>query len=452
MTRETAGWRRGVLAALAITGVAFAAAAAGELDTGFDSDGVATVQATGGYVWAVATQSNGKVLVGGDDDEGAGNGWKVRRFNTDGSLDTSFASNGVYADFGATHNDSVFDIVVDGSDGVYLLGLAGYEETVTSGKGKKQTTTTVVNQKSTIVKLDANGDVDTSFGTSGRVVLELADGGESWLRMALGGSNLIVSGKASIVSGKGRNKTYTLGVALVKLDASDGALDTGFGSGGVVVDSLDGSVDNVRVALAVDSNGAIYTAVWTDSSDWNVLKFSSSGVRDSSYAGSSPSAGAWIQDLAVDGSNRVVAVGNIGTGDNRDGIVARYGTNGDVDTSFGTNGSTLSALSNWDMFWRVAIDANGITVLGAHRTNGIANDELDAIVMRFDSNGDADTGFGNEPATGLGEPVRPGGASYPMTDPGDIAFDDNGDIVVAGVFHDSSLNGFDDWWIARWCH
>jgi uncharacterized delta-60 repeat protein len=207
----------------------------------------------------------------------------------------------------------------------------------------------------------------------------------------------------------------------------------------------------VRLAVAVDSNGAIYTAVWTSSSDWNVLKYSSSGVRDSSYTGSSPSTGAWIQALAVDSSDRVVAVGFIGTGDDRDGIVARYDTDGDLDSSFGTSGSTQSGLSNWDLFAGVAIDANGITVLGAHRVNGIANDEQDGIVMRFDSSGDADTGFGSGTTAGLGEPVRPGGVSYPTTDPGDMALDANGNIFAAGIFYNSDLDGFDEWWIARWC-
>jgi uncharacterized delta-60 repeat protein len=452
MKRKAGRSRRVVLVALTLAGVAFAAAAAGELDPGFDGDGIVTTSATDGYAWATATQSSGKILVGGNDAEGAGPGWRVRRYNADGSLDTGFADHGVYAAFGAKSTDTVFDIAVDGSDRIYVLGDAGYEETVTSGKGKKKTTTTVVNQRSTIVRLDADGSVDTSFGTSGSVVLDLPDQ-ERWsgaTRLALSGGSLIVLGQTSVLSGKGRNRTLHPAIALVKLDASDGTLDSGFDGDGVLVDSLNGSVDNVRMAVAVDSGGAIYAAVWTDSSDWNVVKFSSSGARDGGFAGSSPSAGAWIQDLAVDGSDRVVAVGEIGTADDRDGIVARYGTDGELDASFGTGGSTRSGLSNWDLFGRVAIDGHGITVLGVHRVNGVGNDEQDAIVMRFDAAGDADAGFGSEPTAGLGSPIRPGGASYPTTDPGDMALDANGDVVAAGVFYDPALGGFDDWWVARW--
>ncbi|MHC4954160.1 MAG: NHL repeat-containing protein, partial [Planctomycetota bacterium] len=408
---------RAAVGTLLFASVVWAAAAAGSLDTSFDGDGIATTAAMNGYVRAVATQSDGKVLVGGNDAEGAGAGWKLRRYGTGGSIDTSFGTNGVVELFGAGTADTIFDIAVDAQDGIYLLGVAGHEETVTTGKGKKQTTTTVVRKKSTVTRLGADGAIDNGFGTNGSVAIDLPDRQEqpwhSARNIALAGGRLIVSGQTSIITGKGRNKNITGAIALVKLHASDGAFDTAFDGDGIVIDSMNGTVDNMRMALAVDSNGAIYTAHWTDSSDWNVVKHSSSGVRDSNYAGSSPANGAYIQDLAVDGSDRVIAIGNVGTGDDRDGIVARYDTDGDLDSGFGTSGSTVSGIANWDLFFRVSIDSNGIYALGAHRANGIANVELDAIVMRFDSGGDADANFGSESVSGLGEPVRPGGVSEP---------------------------------------
>jgi uncharacterized delta-60 repeat protein len=177
MKRKATNWRRGVVAALAFTGIAFAAAAAGDLDSTFGNAGVVTTTATDGYVRAVATQSTGKVLVGGNDAVG-GVGWKVRRYNTDGSLDTTFANNGVFSRFD-DRLDTVFDIAVDAQDGIYLLGQAGYAEEVTTGKGKKQTTTTVVRVKSTLLRLDADGALDTEFGDSGVVVLDVP-GREFW--------------------------------------------------------------------------------------------------------------------------------------------------------------------------------------------------------------------------------------------------------------------------------
>jgi hypothetical protein len=71
--------------------------------------------------------------------------------------------------------------------------------------------------------------------------------------------------------------------------------------------------------------------------------------------------------------------------------------------------------------------------------------------MRFDSGGDADANFGSESVSGLGEPVRPGGVSEPTTEPGDMALDGSGNVIVAGVFYNPAGGGFDDWWIARWC-
>ena len=99
--------RRGIVSVLALllgAGAALAAGSPGDLDTGFDVDGVALFDSgADARFYAVAEQSDGKLVVVGRDsfpdnlDPATIPGWKVRRYATNGSLDTSFGTNGLMA-------------------------------------------------------------------------------------------------------------------------------------------------------------------------------------------------------------------------------------------------------------------------------------------------------------------------------------------------------------------
>ena len=85
-----------VLTLLIAAGAHPVAAAAGDLDTTFDSDGKVLTDVGGNDgAYSVAIQSDGKIVVAGwaddtlDDDDFA-----LVRYNTDGSLDTAFGSDG----------------------------------------------------------------------------------------------------------------------------------------------------------------------------------------------------------------------------------------------------------------------------------------------------------------------------------------------------------------------
>ena len=68
----------------------------GSLDTTFDSDGKVTTAIGSGddYAFSVAIQSDGKIVAAGYSDNGSNDDFALVRYNTDGSLDTSFDSDG----------------------------------------------------------------------------------------------------------------------------------------------------------------------------------------------------------------------------------------------------------------------------------------------------------------------------------------------------------------------
>jgi uncharacterized delta-60 repeat protein len=122
---------------LLLANVGTALAAESDLDTAFSNPNVNNL------VWAIALQSDGKVLIGGQFTSVGGQVRnKVARLNANGTLDTSFADPGVT-------DGSVYAITVQ-SDGKVLIG-GGFS--------------TVGGQTlSKVARLNADGTLDTTFG------------------------------------------------------------------------------------------------------------------------------------------------------------------------------------------------------------------------------------------------------------------------------------------------
>ena len=105
-------------------GVTIALAASGDLDTTFDGDGKVTTDISGGRedtVNEIAIQTDGKiVVVGHRDDPVRLKDFAVVRYNSNGSLDTTFSGDGkLLTNFGAI--EYAEDVAVQ-PDGKILVG------------------------------------------------------------------------------------------------------------------------------------------------------------------------------------------------------------------------------------------------------------------------------------------------------------------------------------------
>jgi len=163
----------------------------GSLDTGFDPGSGAN-----DWVYSIALQPNGKILMGGFFTSYNGTGRnRIARLNTDGSLDTGF-------DPGTGASDDVLAIALQ-PDGKILMG--GYF-TSYNGTGRNR-----------IARLNATGSLDTGFdpGTGAN---------DDVLAIALQpDGKILIGGRFTSYNGAGRNH-------IARLNAN-GALDTGFQPG-----------------------------------------------------------------------------------------------------------------------------------------------------------------------------------------------------------------------------
>ena len=82
--------------ALSLFSTANPANADGSLDTSFDTDGKITtaIGSAADYGRSVAIQSDGKIVAAGHSYNGSDDDFSLARYNTDGSLDTSFDTDG----------------------------------------------------------------------------------------------------------------------------------------------------------------------------------------------------------------------------------------------------------------------------------------------------------------------------------------------------------------------
>ena len=96
--------------------------------------------------------------------------------------------------------------------------------------------------------------------------------------------------------------------------------------------------------------------------------------------------------VAVQSDGKIVAAGYSDNGSNDDFALARYNTDGSLDATFGSGGKVATPVgSSNDYAYSVAIQSDGKIVAAGLSSNG-SNDDF--ALARYDSDGSLDTGFG----------------------------------------------------------
>ncbi|MBI4285756.1 MAG: hypothetical protein HY670_07665 [Chloroflexi bacterium] len=139
----------------------------GSLDPTFDTDGkVTTSFGSSGrdQAWAVAIQSDGKIVVVGDTTAFGRNFFAVARYNADGSLDTTFDADGkVTTDFGTAGDISPL------AQGL-SVALQSDGKIVAAGSFFKFFNT---GWDFALARYNTDGSLDTSFGGTGKVITNI---------------------------------------------------------------------------------------------------------------------------------------------------------------------------------------------------------------------------------------------------------------------------------------
>ncbi|MFZ4525880.1 MAG: Ig-like domain-containing protein [Chlorobium sp.] len=304
----------------------------GSLDTSFDGDGKVTTGESGVSLEgrSVVVQDDGMILLAGVSLGGLNRNFALARYKTDGSLDATFSGDGkLTTDFSGGIDEG--NCVIVQSDRKILL--AGYSSGAFA-----------------LARYNTDGTLDASFSDDGKLTTDFATGINSWCSAE---SVILQPDKKILVAGMIWNADLgRYDFALVRYN-SDGILDTSFDGDGIVTTGL--SEHDKGYSVVVQSDGRILVA---GSAQWGVLwgiavvRYKSDGTLDTSFDGDGKvtttiNDDRWTScygtDMTVQPDGKILVSGfadrkdNALTGDNtRDFAVVRYNTNGSLDTDFGT--------------------------------------------------------------------------------------------------------------------
>ncbi len=393
-----------VLILAAAGGFGFVSAAEqGTLDTSFGIGGKVVIPfdlVPGGTdnAHAVAVQRDGKiVVVGGAETLGLDIDFAVLRLEPDGDLDPTFSGDGksiIPFNLSGSFTDSATAVAIQPDGAIVIVGPVD---------GKKG------NIDFGIVRLEADGDLDPTFGSGGMTTFDFNLGGvknDTPRTVALqdDGKILVAGG----VDGSVGNDDF----GVLRL-TSGGDPDPSFGLNGirVVFFDLGGSNDEEVFGMAVQPTGEILLAgpvtIGWGNVEMGVVRLLSSSITDTTFGtgGLARVAFNLVGDavdlafaLALQSDGKILLAGGAEKdGANWDFAVVRLGTDGVLDSAFSGDGKTTEDFDQGgaqrDVAYGVALEPDGRIVV-AGQVDG-PNGDQDFGVARFDSSGNLDETFGS---------------------------------------------------------
>ena len=345
----------------------------GTLDTSFGGgDGVAFAGIVG-RAEAMVLQADGKVVLSGYTTTG---GYQVClvRFNTDGSLDTSFG----------------------GGDGIASSGVNGSAKDVALQiDGKFLVAADLSNSNFNLMRFNSDGALDTSFGGgSGYVSTDLAGGNDR------ADSLTIQSDGKVLLSGFGFNG-ISFDFAVVRYN-TNGSLDTSFNGTGKVLTDFGANSSDTGNEVRMQADGKIVVAGWSNTggtNDFAIVRYNVNGSLDTGFGSGGKvtinlGGSDFAEGLTIQADGKILVTGTAGINGGDVGLV-RLNTDGTLDTTFGGGDGIVTtdySGSSDDRGYSVAVQTNGqIVMSGATQGNGLGGYNI--ALNRYSSTGTLDTSF-----------------------------------------------------------
>ena len=380
----------------------------------------------GTFVRALAIQSDGKILVGGDFTTYQGtNRNRIARLNTDGSFDTTFSMGtgfngavraiyiqsdgkiivgGDFTTYQGTTSNRIIRLNTDGSiDATFNVGT-GFINSVrgiaiqTDGKvvAVGDSASYQGNTSNYIVRINTNGSFDSTFNTG------TGFGSPAYSIALQSDGKIVVGGNFLTYQGNSSNK-------IIRLN-TDGSIDTPF--------SIGSGFNGIAVqAVAIQSDGEILVGgdfTWYQIVTMNrLMRLNTDGSFDSTF-NIGTGFNNIVRAIAIQPDGKILVGGDFAT---YQGItsnrIVRLNTDGSIDSTFNIGsafgGNTVRA---------IAIQSDGKIVVGGNFTSyqGITSNRI----IRLNTDGSIDATFNI--GTGFNNTVRA------------IAIQPDGKILVGGDF------------------
>ena len=245
----------------------------GSLDTSFGDGGIVTTTfPEGSYAFALALQSDGKIIAAGtvfvDFNPGdmSDTDFALARYNPDGSLDTTFGNGGTVTTDFFGNEDDVFSVLIQPDGKIIAVGSAN---------------SPVNYYDFAAARYLANGTLDSTFGTGGKVSTDFGDHNFDQARSAALQSDGRIVAAGFAISQNGLSQNFA-----VARYTSNGVLDTTFSRDGITQIDF-GSCCQSAYKVLLQSDGKIITVGYANTedsdSDFLLARLSPRGSLDATF-------------------------------------------------------------------------------------------------------------------------------------------------------------------------
>jgi uncharacterized delta-60 repeat protein len=287
----------------------------GSLDTSFNTG---SDVGTNGAIWSINVQTDGKIIIGGDFTQVRGvTQNRIARLNTDGTLDTGFNTGGTIG-----VDSTVLDTKIQ-SDGKILIGGS-----FTSARGTTQ---------NGIARLNTNGTLDTGFNTGANV----GTSGSVWVIEIQSDGKIIIGGNYSLARGATQNNIARL--------STTGTLDTTFNTGGTI------GVNSAVYAAKIQTDGKIVvggnftTARGTTRN--RIARLNTDGALDTGFnTGGTVGVSASVYSMALQSDGKIIVGGFfVNARGEEQNYITRLNTDGARDSGFNTGAPVGTDAAVWNV-------------------------------------------------------------------------------------------------------
>lgn len=240
----------------------------GTLDNSFGTDGIVTTEigTSTDVIETIAIQTNEsgveKIIAAGQTYNGRNSDFALARYNSNGTLDISFGTNGIVTTDIDARNDVLMSILVQGDGKILALGYSHYEG----------------NSDFALARYNTDGTLDNSFSGNGIVITQVGEAGDYGRALTIQNDGKIVA------AGYSFSGTYC-NFALARYN-TDGSLDGSFGDNSIINVSY-GTLNDFIYSLAIQDDGKIIAAGGGRSDnegyDFVLSRFTQDGITDSTF-------------------------------------------------------------------------------------------------------------------------------------------------------------------------
>ncbi len=212
--------------------------------------------------YALAVQLDGKIVAAGSWNNGTNPDPALVRYNSDGTLDSTFGGDGIVATNSSTNEDRLT-----------ALGIQSDVKIVAAG----YTINAVTGYDFLVTRYTTTGSLDSTFGSFGIVKTDIGISDDRAFALAIQpDGKIVVAGSTNTVTG------YHLAVARYN---KNGTLDNTFDTDGIVVTDV-GAGTGFISALAIQSNGRIVVAGYSNNGTndtFAAARYNSNGAMDNTF-------------------------------------------------------------------------------------------------------------------------------------------------------------------------